>query len=157
MFIFRILTVLLVLVFNGCTPTNPVESKNELLQSNPQTIDRVSIDGTWEVTNCIRDGVEFPSEIGGTIVFESNNATVKTTDGVSTAYRIELKSDQKPNEIDWFLTTADNQTSVLRGLYEFSGDKLMTCSPSEFNSQRPAKLESTPSDGQWLFTLERKR
>ncbi len=148
----RTIFFLLPILTCGCS----VESAKDKLPHKQvrQALDSELILGKWIIVEASRDGAPYPSEVGGTTTFIGRTAVVETTDEIVADYRVQLDQSQSPKHIDWKLEQ-DGVTMTLSGLYELNGDKLTTCSPANFNSDRPSSIETQSGDGRWLFHLKR--
>ncbi len=150
-----------ILFIAGCAeskapPASPPisDSRSNPGDSSSSPNDQDSLDGTWEVVQCDRDGASYPQEIGGTVTFDGRRADVTSTDGTVVRYEIHLNPDASPRTIDWTMTV-ENQSVTLKGLYALQNSVLHTCSAGNFGDDRPTDLVTTPGDGRWLFQLKR--
>lgn len=145
------LSVILILLV-GCSEQPDATSSK--VEPNRRIPDSQFVLGDWKVVDARRDGLDYPSELGGTTTFGVGSAIVKTNDGAETTYSVTFDQSKTPKQIDWALTQ-DGVTQTLYGLYDIQDEVLTTCSPSNFNMDRPTEIETTPGDGRWVFTLKR--
>lgn len=123
-------------------------------QPKPAVDDLELLRGEWQIVACDRDGAEFAQEIGGRMKFDGDVATTISPDGTSNAFRLVLNSSVTPKTIDWKLTQGE-VTQTLHGLYQLDGDILRTCSPANFEAERPTEIRTVSGDGRWVFELKR--
>ncbi len=123
-------------------------------EPEPHVDDLELLRGEWQIVACDRDGAEFAKEIGGRMKFDGDVATTISPDGASSAFRLVLNSSVTPKTIDWKLTQGE-VTQTLHGLYQLDGDILRTCSPANFETERPTEIRTVSGDGRWVFELKR--
>lgn len=141
---------LLFLVGCSAQPPAALTAKSQ----KAQVIDSEAILGDWVIIEAMRNGEDYPSEVGGTTTFVRSSAIVRTNDGTETTYDVQFDQMKAPKHIDW-TTTQEGVSMTLHGVYELLDEQLTICSPPNFNMERPEKIETSAGDGRWLFKLTR--
>ena len=142
----------LLMLLVGCS-TQP-QSAPTANAPNETVPDSESVLGDWEIIEAMRDGADYPNEVGGITTFTGPSAIVRTADGIDTTYAVQFDQTKRPKHINWTLTQ-DGVSMTLYGVYELSDEHLTTCSPPNFDMERPSQIETMPGDGRWLFKLKR--
>jgi len=81
---FRFCLLLLV----GCSAQR--QSAPTANDQNETVPDSEYILGEWEIVDAMRDGAEYPIEVGSTTMFNGQSAIVRTADGIETQYASNL-------------------------------------------------------------------
>jgi uncharacterized protein (TIGR03067 family) len=119
--------------------------------------DLQAMDGTWAVTVHEKDGVKTPDELNQKLkmrlVIKEGKYVVSSDDKEVTRGSIKLDAAKKPREID----ATDEGTSkgtVLKGIYELSGDEMKVCfgAPGE---ERPKEFKTSDKSPSVLLGYKR--
>lgn len=113
------------------------------------------LDGTWQVTAFIKDGIEGPKEDAKTtkLVLHGESLTLIQREEKVTG-KFKADAAQKPATLDIAVTEGDKAGEGLIAIYELDGDTLRICAAHK-GSPRPTKFESTAGSGVHLITLKR--
>ncbi len=136
----------------GCSAqSQPAPTAND---QNGTVSDSEFVIGEWKIIHAMRDGKDYPNELGGITTFNGQSAIVRSADGIETTYAVEFDQTKTPKHINWKLMQ-DGIQITLHSIYKLNGDHLTTCSPPNFDMERPAQIETKHGDGRWLFELKR--
>ena len=136
----------------GCEKkTEPTTTAPSGWSSPPIADAERSIDGTWIVDREADDEDSRPAEANWNFTFKEGTLSITRNKEVNDgSYR--LNTSANPKEID-LTTIEEGKAILLKGLYEFRGDKLVLIMPSTPSSPRPSGIKK-PEKKRLVYILE---
>lgn len=119
--------------------------------------DLQQMDGSWAVTIHEKDGVKTPDEVNQKLkmrlVVKDGKYVVFSDDKEVTRGSIKLNAAKKPREID-ATDEGSSKGTVLKGIYELSGDEMKVCfgAPGE---ERPKEFKTSEKSQSVLLGYKR--
>ena len=120
--------------------------------------DQEKIEGTWEATEVVVNGMPAPEDLrkGITFAFAGDKMTLVGPDGIGKReHKFKLDPTKKPKAIDTMPQDGPFKGKSGPGIYELKGDTLKLCIPNTATNERPKQFESAKGSNLGLFVLKR--
>jgi uncharacterized protein (TIGR03067 family) len=124
---------------------------------DPAKADKEKMQGTWTMTESLRDGEEaIPEEDRKELrlTIKDNKRTIKVRDEVVSEATYTLDATTKPKGITIKVDTGPLKDKELPGIYELDGDKLKICL-NLTGKDRPKEFKSENGSGTLLQVFQR--
>jgi uncharacterized protein (TIGR03067 family) len=120
--------------------------------------DQDKLQGTWEATEVVINGMPVPAgeRKGITFVFSGDKMTLAGPGGIGKReFKFKLDPTKKPRAIDTVPQDGPFKGKSGPAIYELKGDTLKLCIPNQATNERPKEFESTKGANLGLFVLKR--
>jgi uncharacterized protein (TIGR03067 family) len=126
-------------------------------RAEPDKKPQDNLDGTWEVTDFVMDGVPEPEgeRKGMRFIFKDDHATFVRGSADKLEFTLKLDPTKKPKEVDFTAKGGpfDGQTALC--IYDLDSDMLKLCVPNKPTKVRPKEFKSAKGSGIGYIVLKR--
>jgi uncharacterized protein (TIGR03067 family) len=121
--------------------------------------ERKRLEGTWEATSCLQDGVAAPKKEVKTmgLIVKGNNFTFVAAGRALMQGTFTIDAGKSPKVIDLKSTLGREMKKTLPSIYELDGDTLKLCLPDPDKLRRPGTFSSTAKNKQVFVVYKRKK